>query len=140
MEPSTSTGMTAQKAVTDVSAVSKPKGCTAKRMRHNEQITSALNSNTAVTYLDLATDEPVSKKGSTFPAYLLKPAPTTLGLDELRKHGIISDIEKNRALTRMANAITKVAPHLNNFLRKLDPTLADQLQDTDHAYHTTQDT
>ena len=138
VQPSTSS--VSQQPVTDVSVVSKPKGRTAKRARHNEDMRKALNSNTAVTYLDLATEEPVSKKGNTFPAYLLKPAPTTLGVEELRKHGIISDIEKNRALTRMANAITKFAPHLHHFLRKIDPTLAAQSDATDHAYHATQET
>ena len=140
MQASTSTKITSQRPVTEVSAVSKPKGRAAKRAHHHEEINSAISTNTAVTYLDLATEEPVSKKGNTYRAYLLKAAPTTLGIEELRKHGIISDIEKNRALTRMANAITKLAPHLQHFLRKLDPTLNDQQDDTDHGYHATQDT
>ena len=136
VQPSTSTAV-AQQPVTNVSAVSKAKGRSAKKARHHDQIESAVNSNTAVTYLDLATDEPVSKKGKCYPAYLLNPAPSTLGIDELHKHGIISDIEKNRALTRLANAFIKIAPHLHNFLKKLDPTLADNRDDTDHDYHAT---
>ena len=136
-QPSTSTGITGkgQAPITDVSAVSKPKGRTAKRARHTEEITTALNTNSATTYLNLATEELVSKQGSSFPAYLLKPAPTTLGIEELRKHGIISDIEKNHALTRMANAFIKIAPHLQNFLKKIDPTLDSSTSANDHAYH-----
>ena len=118
VQPSTSTGITGQKPVTEVSAVSKPKGRAAKRARHNEEITSAMSSNTAVTYLDLATDEPVSKKGNTFPAYLLKAAPTTLGIEELRKHGIISDIEKKQSLNKNGRCYHQISSTPAQFFEK----------------------
>ena len=110
----------------------KVKGRNAKRACHNEKVTST---NTALVYLDLENEEntPVSK--SEIPGYLLKPAPSTIGVDKLRKHAIISDIEKNRAVTRMAEKIITLVPALQSFLRSIDPT--EQNRDaTDHSYQT----
>ena len=85
----------------------KVKGRIAKKARHDEKVKTT---NTAVLYLDLENEENAPVSSSGIPAYLLKPAPTTLGLDELCKHGIIADIEKNRALTRAAEKFMTLVP------------------------------
>ena len=134
-----STPSTSQQAVTDpgavksVSAKTRPKGRAAKRQRHLDQ----LDTNTAQKYVDMDGDEdcPVSKS-CNFPAYLFKAAPSALGIEELRKHGLISKIEKNRAMTRLANKITVLLPTIHSVLKQLDKTDRGTDQHTDHAYQT----
>ena len=109
------------------------KGRVAKKAHHDKNV---LTTNTAVLYLDLDAEEectPVSK--SDVPAYLTKPAPTTLGLDELHKHAMISDIEKNRAVRRMAEKFITLVPALQNILRSKDPTES-KANSNDHSYQT----
>ena len=130
---------TSQMSITHPSSVASKrktqvKGRQAKKACHAEVLQ---NTNTATTYLDLEDDDnnaPVSSSCNV-PSYLTKAAPTTLGIDELRKHGIISDIEKNRALTRMANKVMTLIPMIHSILKKMDPTVPDR-DGTDHAYET----
>ena len=106
----------------------------AKRARHLEGLH---NTNTAATYLDVENEEnnaPVSSS-CNFPAYLMKPAPTSLGIEELRKHAMISDIEKNRTMMQMANKYLTLVPMLHSILKKMDPTVQDRDR-TDHSYET----
>ena len=138
--PSTSTGITSsQTPITDpasvISAKTKPKGQAAKKQHHLE----TLDSNTAQKYVDMVENEPVSKaaKTSNFPSYLFNPPPTTLGLEELRKHGIISDIEKNRAVTRFFNKATVLVPLFHNVLWQMDKSQTGQTN-TDHDYQVPQ--
>ena len=80
------------------------------------------------------TDEPVSKAcKSGFPAYLFHPPPSALGLEDLRKHGIISDIEKNRALTKFINKATCLIPALHTILKQMDKSNQNNLTN-DHTY------
>ena len=135
--PTPTPGTSSQTPVTDPNTVSsksvrsKPKGRAAKRARIEE---SAMNSNTAATYLDVEVEEPVSAKNRGIPAYLLKPAPTVLLTEDLRKHVMISDIEKNRALTRLANKLCGIIPSVHSVLRRLDPTETNNT--SDHLYQT----
>ena len=86
--PSSSQVTSSQVPITDPASVSggpgakgKQKGRAAKRARNTEEVTQT---NTAVTYLDVENHEPVSGNSSV-PAYLTKPALTTLLIDDLRK-------------------------------------------------------
>ena len=72
-------------------------------------------------------------KTSNFPSYLFNPPTTTLGLEELRKHGIISDIEKKRAVTRFLNKATVLVPLFHNVLCQMDKSQTGQTN-TDHDY------
>ena len=88
--------------------------------------------------MDMEMDEedcPVSKK-CNFPAYLFKAAPTGLSIEELRKHGLITKIEKNRALARLANKVTVMLPTIHNILKQLDKSDRGVQQDKDHSYQT----
>ena len=128
--------MSSQVPVTDPSAVAtksvktKPKGRAAKRQKLEEQLNSGTN--TATMYLDVETDQPVSLNTKEIPAYLLKPAPIVLQTEDLRKHVMISDIEKNRALTHMANKISNIMPTLQSVLCRFNPTQTDN--SADHLY------
>ena len=88
--------------------------------------------NTAVTYLDLEKEPVSSGANCEIPSYLTTPAPTTLMIEDLRKHVMVSDIEKNRALTRMANKVILLVPTLHKVLRQLDCSVDDNT--SDHSY------
>ena len=120
-----------QVPITDPSSVAKPreKGRKAKRKRAIEEAST----NTAPTYLNLGDQEPVSNHSSGLPAYLFNPPPSDLGIDDLRKHGVISDIEKNRAITRVCNKILVLIKPLHNILKSMDPTEKNAAPATDHA-------
>ena len=94
-QPSTSSQVpvTDTSAVASKSAKTKPKGRAAKRQKLEEELSSGTN--TAATYLDVETDEPVSVNAKGIPVYLLRAPPTVLQTEDLRKHVMISDIEKN---------------------------------------------
>ena len=108
--------MTNASAVASKSTKTKPKGTVAKRQKLEEELSSGTN--TAATYLDVEKDEPVSVNAKGIPVYLLRPPPTILQTEDLRKH-VISDIEKNQALTRMANKITSMMPRPHSVLTQL---------------------
>ena len=85
-------------------------------------------------YLDLDSEENTPVSISGIPAYLTKPAPTTLGIEELCKHAIISDIEKNRALTKAAEKFITLVPIMKSHFRSQDPTVKNN--NVDHSYQT----
>ena len=135
--PPTPIASSSQMPVTDpasVSARGKPKGRAAKCARINEEVTQT---NTAVTYLDLEKEPVSSSSNSNVPAYLTQAAPTTLMIDELRKHVMIADIEKNRALTRLANKVMVLVPTLHKVLKQLDRSVEDT--NDDHTYQAKDD-
>ena len=134
--PSTLQQPSSQLPITDPASVSsavkgKPKGRAAKRARHVDNV---MQTNTAVTYLDLEQQPVSSSSGQNphVPSYLTTPPPTTPMIEDLRKHVMISDIEKNRALTRMANKVMVLVPTLHKVLKQLDCTVPDNRGD--HAY------
>ena len=139
--PSSSQVKSSQLPITDPASVSsgvqgKPKGHAAKRARHVENV---LQTNTAVTYLDLEKESVGSSSGvkPDVPPYLTAPTPTTLMIEELRKHVMISDIEKNRALTCMANKVMVLVPSIHKILKQLDRSAEDNR--ADHAYQVQED-
>ena len=115
--PSGSQVTSLQVPVTHPSSVSsgikgKIKGRAAKRAKHVENVTQT---NMAVTHLDLEKEPVSSGANCEIPSYLTTPAPTTLMIEDLQKHVMVSDIEKNRALTRMANKVILLVPTLHKF-------------------------
>ena len=132
--PSTSQAHeSSQEPITDPDSVksvlTKPKGHAAKKRKRLEK----LDSNTAQKYVDMEEDnEPVSST-CNFPTYLLKPPPTTLGVKDLRKHGLITKIEKNQALARLANKLSAAMPMILNILKQHDNSER-RNQNADHAY------
>ena len=138
--PSTSQATSSQLPITDpasVSAKTKGNGRAAKRARVAEEVTQT---NTAVTYLELdkeSVSSTASNNNSEVPSYLIKAAPTTLSIDELRKHVMIADIEKSRALTRMANKVVVFFPTSHKILKQLDHT--PEFNNADHAYQAQDD-
>ena len=53
-------------------------------------------------------------------------------IEELRKHVMIADIEKSRALTCMANKVMVLMPTLHKVLKQMDRTAESNTQD--HSY------
>ena len=131
-----STPGTSQQPVTDPESVksvkTKTKGRAAKRQRQLQE----LDTNTAEKYVNMEDDEdcPVSKT-CNFPAYLFKAPPTAMGVEDLRKHTLITKIEKNRAVTRLCNKVMLLLPTLHNVLKQMDKSDSTP-KPNDHAYQT----